>query len=109
MEANGRADGWELLFGFRPSKPHGRYRGNVGLVHLGRATSGRCPRPVYLLSYFLHRPPNRAGRLRHLGLLRTARRELRLLESFDRGFRETRFRYVRRTNRYALVPAATRA
>lgn len=105
IEANGRPDGWELVFGFRPAKPHGRYRGNVGLVHLGRVASGRCPRPVHLLSYFLRRPPNGSGRLRHIGLLRTARRELRLVESFDRGFRETRFRYVRRTDRYAVAAA----
>ena len=109
IEGNGRPDGWELLFGFRPAKPHDRYRGNVGLVHLERRAKGRCPRPVYLLSYFLRRPPSAAGLLRHVGLLRAARRELRLLESFDRGFRETRFRYRLRENRYAVVRATTTA
>ncbi|HEU6445905.1 MAG TPA: hypothetical protein VFL61_12675 [Gaiellaceae bacterium] len=103
VEANGRRDGRELLFGFRPAKPAYRYRGNVGLVHLRRVAAGHCPRPVYLLSYFLRPPPSAAGELAHVELLRVAPRVLRLHESFARGFRETRFRYVSRADRYVRV------
>ncbi|HEX7256005.1 MAG TPA: hypothetical protein VF236_08780 [Gaiellaceae bacterium] len=110
VEANGRNDGRELLFGLRPVKRNGRYRGNVGLVHFARVAAGRCPRPVYLLSHYLRPPPPRAGALTHVELLRAAPRVLRLRESFARGWsRETRFRYVRRGDRYALVGVTTKA
>lgn len=108
VEANGRNDGKELLFGLWPGRPEGRYRGNVGLVRLARVAVGQCPRPVYLLSYFLRRPPRRAGKLTHLELLRTGRRELRIYEVFASGrFRETSFRYRPGTGRYAIYRVTT--
>jgi hypothetical protein len=108
VEANGRSDGRELLFGLRPGRSKGRYRGNVGLVRLARVAVGRCPRPVYLLSYFLRPAPRRAGRLAHLELLRSGRRELRIYELFARGrFRETSFRYQPGTGRYAAYRVTT--
>lgn len=109
LEANGRDDGKELLFGFRATRRSARYRGNVGLVHFAAIAVGRCPRPVYVLSHFLRRPPRGAGELLHLGLLRSAPREVRLHESFRGGaFRETRFRYVPREDRYVLDRVTTR-
>jgi hypothetical protein len=108
LEANGREDGKELLFGFRPRKPTARYRGNAGLVHFARIAVGHCPRPVYVLSYFLRAPPPGAGRLSRLGLLRSAPKEVRLHESFSRGaLRETRFRYVQRQDRYVVYRVTT--
>jgi hypothetical protein len=108
VEANGRSDGRELLFGLRPGRSKGRYRGNVGLVRIARVAVGRCPRPVYLLSYYLRRPPSRAGRLAHLALLRSGRRELRIYELFAGGrFRETSFRYRRDVGRYSAYRVTT--
>jgi hypothetical protein len=108
LEANGREDGKELLFGFRARKPTARYRGNVGLVHFAPIAVGRCPRPVYVLSHFVRRPPRGAGELVRLALLRWAPREVRLHESFRRGaLRETRFRYVPREDRYVLDGVTT--
>jgi hypothetical protein len=107
VEANGRGDGPELLYGLRPVRRDGRYRGNVGLVRYV-AAPGRCARPVYLLSYFLKAPPRRGPEVVHFQLLRSSRTELRLLESFGRRFRETRFRYVRRADRYRVFRVTAR-
>jgi hypothetical protein len=108
LEANGREDGKELLFGFRPRRPTARYRGNAGLVHFARTAVGQCPRPVYVLSYFLRPPPSGAGKLSRLALLRSAPREVRLHESFSGGaLRETRFRYVQRQDRYVVYRVTT--
>jgi hypothetical protein len=103
VEANGREDGQELLFGFRPRKPTAGYRGNAGLVHFARVAVGACPRPVYVLSHFLRPPPRGAGSLTRFQLLRSAPREVRLHELFRGGrLRETRFRYIPGEDRYVV-------
>jgi hypothetical protein len=108
VEANGRQDGQELLFGLQPKKPIARYRGNAALVHFARVAVGACPRPVYVLSHFLRAPPPGAGALRRFQLLRSAPREMRVHESFARGrLRETRFRYLPGEGRYVVYRVTT--
>lgn len=106
VEANGRSDGHEILFGLWPGRRLGRYRGNVGLVHL-ESVAGRCPRPVYLLAYNLRPKPHGASDLTHLEVLRSSRLELRVLESFVLRSRETRFRYVPGKRRYVRYRVTT--
>jgi hypothetical protein len=98
VEANGKADGHELLFGLRAGKPS--YGGNVALLRLEPPRAGPCRRPYYLLDHRLRPRPTGVANLTELEILRSSRRELRITESFGRSSRETRFRYVPRRNRY---------
>ncbi len=112
-EANARADGKELIVGFRTLKPTRRYHGRTVVVHLEARRPNACGRLVYLFAHDLE-PPPLDWRVTDLGVevaqLEPASRskELRIVEVFgEEGTREQRARYVSKTGRYSIYETTT--